>query len=78
MVTRQGTLDAATLRRLAVRASVDPKSIRKVFEGKPVRGLAGHRAATVLREAGLLASEAAANLTAFQRAPTPSAEERGA
>lgn len=35
-------LDAATLRRLAVRASVDPKTIAKVFRGERVRGLAFH------------------------------------
>lgn len=46
-------LDAATLRRLAVRASVCPSTIQKVFLGQPVRGLAGHRARQVLREAGI-------------------------
>jgi hypothetical protein len=47
-------LDAATLRRLAVRASCDPKTIQKLWRGGNVRGLAGQRAWAVLREAGLL------------------------
>jgi hypothetical protein len=47
-------LSASILRRLAVRASVDPKTIKKVAAGEPVRGLAGERARSVLREAGLL------------------------
>lgn len=55
--TAHPTLDAATLRRLAVRASCDPKTIRKVYDGQRVRGLAGHRARTVLSEAGLLPDE---------------------
>jgi hypothetical protein len=46
-------LDSATLRRLAVRASVCPATIRKVFEGRPVRGLARYRALAALEEAGL-------------------------
>lgn len=46
-------LDSATLRRLAVRASVCPATIRKVFEGLPVRGLAKYRALAALEEAGL-------------------------
>lgn len=48
------TLDAATLRRLAVRASCDPKTIKRVFDSEPVRGLAFHRAHQTLAEAGLL------------------------
>lgn len=50
----QTRLDAATLRRLAVRASTCPATIRKVFDGEPVRGLAYHRARLALKEAGLL------------------------
>lgn len=46
-------LDNATLRRLAVRASVDPRTIQKVFAGFPVRGLAKYRALAALDEAGL-------------------------
>jgi hypothetical protein len=46
-------LDAATLRRLAVRASCDPKTIAKAAQGIPVRGLAGQRARVALEEAGL-------------------------
>lgn len=46
-------LDSATLRRLAVRASVCPATILKVFEGRPVRGLAKYRALAALEESGL-------------------------
>jgi hypothetical protein len=41
--TRRLPLDAATLRRLSVELSVHPRSLRKVFLGGLVRGLAGHR-----------------------------------
>ena len=48
-------IDLATARSLAVRAEVDPRSIyRELKEPGSVRGLAGHRARRVLREAGLL------------------------
>jgi hypothetical protein len=46
-------LDAATLRRLAVRASCSPKTIQKIWLGMPVRGLAGYRGRAALLEAGL-------------------------
>ena len=46
-------LDAATLRRLAVRASCSTQTIQKVFQGRPVRGLAFYRAKAALVEAGL-------------------------
>ena len=41
-------LDAATLRLLAVRASCDPRTIRRVACGEHVRGLAGQRARAAL------------------------------
>jgi hypothetical protein len=44
----------AHLRELAVRASVDPRTIEKAFRGRSVRGMAGHRARAVLKEDGLL------------------------
>lgn len=47
-------LDKATIRELAVRASVDPRSIQRMLAGEPVKGMAGHRARRVLQEAGLL------------------------
>jgi len=47
-------LDKATVRELAVRASVDPRSITRALAGESVRGMAGHRARRVLQEAGLL------------------------
>jgi hypothetical protein len=49
-------LDAAILRRLAVRASTCEQTIRRVYEGLPVRGLAYYRAQKVLEEFGLLPS----------------------
>lgn len=45
----------AHLRELAVRASVDPRTIEKAFRGHAVRGMAGHRARAVLKADGLLA-----------------------
>lgn len=49
--------DTATVRRLAAEAETDPRTIRKLLEGKPVRGLAAHRARRVLVAAGLLRAE---------------------
>jgi hypothetical protein len=54
-------LDSATLRRLAVRASVCENTIKKAFEGQPIRGLAGHRARQVLEELGFLPSRPSQN-----------------
>ncbi len=50
--------DASTLRRLAVLADVDPRSLRRLLRGEPVRGAAGHRARRVLIEAGYLTEPA--------------------
>jgi hypothetical protein len=55
----QRSLDAATIRWLAVEASVDPKSIVKVARGEHVRGMAGRRATAALRAAGFLRDDAA-------------------
>ena len=52
-------LDAATLRRIAVRASCTPRTIQKVYLGQPVRGLAYYRAAAALAEAGIESRAAA-------------------
>jgi hypothetical protein len=60
-------LDEPTRRALAVRASVDPRTIEKVFNGVPVRGMAGYRAAATLKAAGLLSSERS-SLTMGRRA----------
>jgi hypothetical protein len=52
-------LPAATQRRLAVEASVDPRTLAKTLEkalrGEPIRGLSGERARSALARAGLLA-----------------------
>ncbi len=49
----QEKLEAAIIRRLAVRASCSPITIQKVWLGLPVRGLAGHRARAAHLEARL-------------------------
>lgn len=54
MPTRKYTLDAATLRRLAVLADVDPRTIRKVLDGAAVRGMTGQRVRAVLLAQGYL------------------------
>lgn len=46
--------DSAALRELAVRADVDPRTIKRVLEGAAVRGMPGRRARRVLEEAGYL------------------------
>jgi hypothetical protein len=51
------TLDAATVRKLAVRASVDPRTIMKVFKGNAVKGDAGNRARAVLLADGFIAED---------------------
>ncbi|MBI4021158.1 MAG: hypothetical protein HY369_02860 [Candidatus Aenigmarchaeota archaeon] len=45
-------IPTATLRQLAVSAGVDPRTIRAVAEGRPVRGMAGERARVALLTAG--------------------------
>jgi hypothetical protein len=47
-------LDAATARKLAVEASCDPRTLRRVLKGETVRGLPGERARDVLVKHGLL------------------------
>ena len=52
-------LDEARRRQLAVRASVDPRTIEKALaaaagEGEPPRGMAGERALAVLVAEGLI------------------------
>lgn len=47
------TLDAASLRRLAVEFEVDPRTILKLARGEDVRGMARRRAARALRKVGV-------------------------
>jgi hypothetical protein len=54
----QQHLDAATLRRLAVRGSCDPRTIQKVLSGARVRGLAGERARQALLDEELSSAPA--------------------
>ena len=46
--------DAATIRRWAVAASVDPRSITKVLRGERVRGMAHHRIVELLEREGIM------------------------
>jgi len=50
-------LDKFTIRELAVKASVDPRTIEKVYRGQPVRGMPSRRARAVLEAAGLLKAD---------------------
>jgi hypothetical protein len=52
-------IDTATARALAVKAVCDPRTIRRVLHGEPVRPGVAQRARAVLIEAGLLPREAA-------------------
>ena len=54
------TLDSATLRLLAVRASCDPRTVARVARGEPVRGMAGRRARAALVAMGYPVPPAAA------------------
>lgn len=53
-MSAQNPPDASIVRRLAVAARVDPRTILAVLRGEPVRGDAGHRARAALVAAGLL------------------------
>jgi hypothetical protein len=48
------TLDASVIRRLAVKARVDPRTIQRILDGQEVRGDARHRAVEVLEAEGLM------------------------
>lgn len=54
MLKARDWLDKATIRALAVRASCDPRTIARVIEGRPVRGLAGQRALAAIIDAGVM------------------------
>lgn len=54
------TIDEANARRLAVKAVCDPRTIKKVLQGRNVRGDAGNRARLALIEAGLIERSVAA------------------
>jgi hypothetical protein len=70
MLKARDWLDKATIRALSVRASVDPRTIVRVIEGRPVRGMAGQRALAALIESGVLppgGSENASETAASKR-----------
>ena len=46
------TMDATTLRRIAVDAGCDPRTVKKVLRGDPVLGAAFYRAKAALEAAG--------------------------
>ena len=50
----QRSLDAATLRRLAVKADCDPRTVLRVLRGEARVSLSAERARRALDEAGLL------------------------
>jgi hypothetical protein len=50
-------LGAAEIRRLAVLAEADPRTVRKVLSGAPVLSLAGNRVRRVLASERLLPGE---------------------
>ncbi len=54
--------DTATIRRLAVEADVDPRSILAVLRRRKVRGMAGHRAREVLSRHGHLPQDSSPNV----------------
>lgn len=47
------TIDEATARRLAVKADCDPRTVRKVLQGDPLKSMSARRAHKVLVEEGL-------------------------
>lgn len=51
--------DTATIRRLAVEADVDPRTVRRRLRGESVRGMAAHRVDAVLVKHGLNSAERA-------------------
>jgi hypothetical protein len=53
MITVQKKLDAGTALKLVVEASVDPRTLQRVYLGEVVRGLPGERARAVLIRHGL-------------------------
>jgi hypothetical protein len=71
MLSKQLQVDEATLRQLAVKADVDPRSLKKLLAGKTVRGMAGRRAALVLRQAGLLGDSRSVDGPTRRRNITP-------
>jgi hypothetical protein len=50
---RPPEIDTATIRRIAVAASADPRTVLRRIAGEPVRGLPGHRIDRVLRAHGI-------------------------
>ena len=57
MKTENATQSLAWVVALALEATVSPKTIVKVLQGKTVRGNAGDRARAACRKAGLLKEE---------------------
>lgn len=59
LLKKNQKLDLEELRRLAVKASCDPRTIAAVAAGDVVKGLAGERARAALIAAGHLAADSA-------------------
>ena len=53
------SFDHATLRKLAVASSCDPRTVAKFLRGEPVRGMARDRLIPVVAAAGIAVKEIA-------------------
>jgi hypothetical protein len=62
---RKPLLPRSRILALAVMADVDPRTIRKILQGKPTIGLAHHRAIKVLTANGIVDSEGKILFTAL-------------
>jgi hypothetical protein len=49
------SLSASEVRKIAVEASADPRTVHRVLSGQATKGMASQRIAAVLRRMGLLA-----------------------
>lgn len=58
MAKREPPIDAATLRKVSVEASCDPRTVLAVLKGDSTRGLAFERAKAALVAAGYRVPEA--------------------
>jgi hypothetical protein len=57
MVQHDEHVDTLTVRRVAVEAEADPRSVSRELRGERVRGLVGERIRRILREHGLPSSD---------------------
>lgn len=55
---KQIEMPEAQVRRVAVEADADPRTVRRVLRGESTRGMAAERVRMVLRRMGMLGGEA--------------------